>query len=244
MRQHCVLFSDLLFTEIRNRFRIFLYALVYGHGFISFILILSCVISDTQKMLELVSSWYSLVGFDIFGVIKLTIVAGFLWMFYALRLERNKLLIDKIPGYKDWPIVGDIFHLKRDPVGECTCVTILCWQSLLWTDFKSLFFKLSNMMVDLTTFVCFLEFYPQVVEFLDGSREKKIHKFRTGTWAIVALSTPEDVEKLLRSNVLIDKSDDYVFLHKWLGLGLLTRLVERSEIYVMYILVLLSTPYC
>ena len=34
------------------------------------------------------------------------------------KTTRNKRLIDKIPGFKNWPIVGDIFHIEYDPAGE------------------------------------------------------------------------------------------------------------------------------
>ncbi|XP_067928638.1 cytochrome P450 4V2-like [Watersipora subatra] len=131
-----------------------------------------------HDMLETFSLWFFL---DLAKVLAAFLC---LWGFYLLKLGRGKRLLDKIPGYKDWPIVGDVLHLKRDPV----------------------------------------EFYDQVIELLTEARLRKITtcKIRIGIWAIICLYTPEDSEKLLRSNVLIDKSDDYEYLHPWLGFGLLT----------------------
>ena len=65
-----------------------------------------------------------------------------------------------------------------------------------------------------------------MIESLDKNRCNKIVKFRTAIWAIVCLFTPDDVEKLLRSRTFIDKSEYYIYLHKWLGFGLLTRFVN------------------
>lgn len=67
------------------------------------------------------------------------------------------------------------------------------------------------------------ELYPQLIRSFDTHRKQGILKFRTAIWAIVGLFSPNEVEKLLRSNVSIDKSDDYIFLRRWLGHGLLTR---------------------
>jgi len=39
------------------------------------------------------------------------------WYVYW-KNTRNKILIDKVPGFKDWPLVGDVLHLERDPTGE------------------------------------------------------------------------------------------------------------------------------
>jgi len=69
------------------------------------------------------------------------------------------------------------------------------------------------------------DFYEQVLALFEENRVKgyKIAKFKIAHWALVGLSGPEGVEKLLSSNKLINKSSDYDILHKWLGLGLLTR---------------------
>ena len=55
------------------------------------------------------------------------------------------------------------------------------------------------------------------------NRDAGIGKFCIGTWAIVGLYHPNGVETLLRSNSIIEKAQDYDILHRWLGLGLLTR---------------------
>ena len=68
-----------------------------------------------------------------------------------------------------------------------------------------------------------LEFYPQIVDAIEKNRPHKIHKFRIAIWCAVVLFTADETEKLLRSTELIDKSDDYDFMHQWLGQGLLTR---------------------
>jgi len=38
-------------------------------------------------------------------------------MFYW-KNTKNKRLIDRIPGFKDWPLVGDVLHRPRKPSGE------------------------------------------------------------------------------------------------------------------------------
>ena len=80
-------------------------------------------------------------------------------------------------------------------------------------------------MINSLLLLFFSEFYVQVIELIDQFRESKLFKIRIGIWAIVALFTPEDSEKLHRSTELIDKSADYDVIHEWLGLGLLTRYV-------------------
>lgn len=65
--------------------------------------------------------------------------------------------------------------------------------------------------------------YTRNMDVVASNRKHKIHKFMVGTWPIICLFTPDEIEKLLRSNVLIEKSNEYDFLHCWLGLGLLTR---------------------
>ena len=78
----------------------------------------------------------------------------------------------------------------------------------------------------LRSYIFILEFYPQFIESLETNRNNKILKFRTGIWAVVCIFTPDDVETLLRSNRFIDKAEYYIYLHKWLGFGLLTRFVN------------------
>lgn len=58
---------------------------------------------------------------------------------------------------------------------------------------------------------------------LGNANNTGILRINFGTYAIVCISRPDDIEKLLRSTELIDKSTDYDLLHKWLGTGLLTR---------------------
>ena len=48
------------------------------------------------------------------GVISITI----LYLIYAFKLERKKVLTDLVPGYKDWPIFGDVLHMERNPIGK------------------------------------------------------------------------------------------------------------------------------
>lgn len=45
------------------------------------------------------------------AVILLPIIATYAWRWRYLSL------VKKVPGYKDWPLVGDSFHFKRDPTG-------------------------------------------------------------------------------------------------------------------------------
>lgn len=76
---------------------------------------------------------------------------------------------------------------------------------------------------------CFLhnisvsEFYDQLIEMSEANRSAGIFRLMLGWWSIVGINSPDFVEILLRSTTLIDKSDDYNFLHYWLGFGLLTR---------------------
>lgn len=69
-------------------------------------------------MSEILARIYSVMDISLAQSLYVFLGVLLLWLYYALRMERGKLLIDMIPGYKDWPIVGDIFHLKRDPVGR------------------------------------------------------------------------------------------------------------------------------
>ena len=69
-------------------------------------------------MAGILSGGYGLLNFGLKETVIAVVVAALcVYLFYVLRVERGKLLIDRIPGYKDWPIIGDILHLKRDPTG-------------------------------------------------------------------------------------------------------------------------------
>lgn len=68
-----------------------------------------------------------------------------------------------------------------------------------------------------------LEFYEQMVQLAQENRGTGVSRIMIGTYCVVDLNKAETVEQLLRSNTLIDKSADYEVLHRWLGLGLLTR---------------------
>ena len=39
------------------------------------------------------------------------------WYIYW-KTSRRKGLIDKIPGFMDYPFIGDVFHMSPDPCGE------------------------------------------------------------------------------------------------------------------------------
>ena len=69
-------------------------------------------------MLEVLTSWYYVLDLDITGVVKFMLSAALLWLFYLFNLERTKQLLDKLPAYKGWPIIGDVLYFKRDPVGK------------------------------------------------------------------------------------------------------------------------------
>lgn len=68
-------------------------------------------------MADILSGGYGLLNFGLKETVIAVAAVICVYLFYVLRVERGKLLIDCIPGYKDWPIIGDILHLKRDPTG-------------------------------------------------------------------------------------------------------------------------------
>lgn len=63
--------------------------------------------------------------------IQYYLVAALLIVLCCLGIEVARLLIfhkrfyelvNRVPGFKSWPIVGDILHLDTDPVGKsCVC---------------------------------------------------------------------------------------------------------------------------
>ena len=57
-------------------------------------------------------------SFDYCGISIGVISITFLCLIYAFKLERRKVLTDLVPGYKDWPIFGDVLHMERDPIGK------------------------------------------------------------------------------------------------------------------------------
>ena len=63
----------------------------------------------------------------------------------------------------------------------------------------------------------------EVLKVLEHSSKKygPIVRFLVGPQVQVLMSDPKDVEVILGSQKLIDKSDEYVFMEKWLGTGLL-----------------------
>lgn len=70
-------------------------------------------------MLEHLLTTYSVAELtSLKSMLSVTVAAVIAWTFYALVLEKSKRLIDKIPGYKDWPLIGDVLHFKRDPIGK------------------------------------------------------------------------------------------------------------------------------
>ena len=79
-------------------------------------------------------------SFDSYGISVGVISIIFLCLIYAFKLERKKVLTDLVPGYKDWPIFGDVLHMERDPIGKvhtrllsyrsCTVFHILCHVAL------------------------------------------------------------------------------------------------------------------
>ena len=68
-------------------------------------------------MADILRGGYGLLNFGLKETVIAVAAVIFVYLFYILRVERGKLLIDLIPGYMDWPFIGDILHLKRDPTG-------------------------------------------------------------------------------------------------------------------------------
>ena len=69
-------------------------------------------------MAEEATSGSTFNSFDSFGISIGVISITFLYLIYAFKLERKKVLTDLVPGYKDWPIFGDVLHMERDPIGK------------------------------------------------------------------------------------------------------------------------------
>lgn len=61
------------------------------------------------------SSWLPADGRGV--MISLAVIVV-LRLVYVFKFERLKQMRDKIPGFVDWPVVGDALHMSRDPVGK------------------------------------------------------------------------------------------------------------------------------
>ncbi|XP_051892533.1 cytochrome P450 4V2-like [Pristis pectinata] len=66
------------------------------------------------------------------------------------------------------------------------------------------------------------DFFLQVIEFTTQYRDQPLMKLWLGTVPFVMLFHAETVEVVLSSSKHLDKSYSYMFLHPWLGTGLLT----------------------
>ncbi|XP_072920641.1 cytochrome P450 4V7 [Hemitrygon akajei] len=66
------------------------------------------------------------------------------------------------------------------------------------------------------------DFFLQLIEFTTQFRDQPLMKIWLGTLPFVVLFHAETVEVILSSSKHLDKSYSYIFLHPWLGTGLLT----------------------
>lgn len=66
----------------------------------------------------MVLDWHTIADVGINDVVTGVIVILCLYVIYAFKLEHKKVLLEPVPGFKDWPIVGDVLHMKRDPIGK------------------------------------------------------------------------------------------------------------------------------
>ena len=48
---------------------------------------------------------------------SIILICTFIVWYTYWKTTRNKRLIDRIPGFKDWPLVGDVLHISFDPKG-------------------------------------------------------------------------------------------------------------------------------
>lgn len=58
---------------------------------------------------------------------------------------------------------------------------------------------------------------------MDERRGNKLMKLKLMETPWIILFTPDEIETLLSSTKLIDKSHEYAYIHRWLGINLLTR---------------------
>lgn len=76
-------------------------------------------------MFGITPDWTLGFSFNTSGLLLSFAVVVSLWIIYLFNFERSKVLTDKIPGWKDRLIIGDILDSKRDPVGWCSIVVQL-----------------------------------------------------------------------------------------------------------------------
>ena len=99
-----------------------------------------------------------------------------------------------------------------------------CWSCL--TTINSSLWLINNTNIFC---LCPAEFYKQITKLCDVFRQQELNILWFGNTYNVQIYTARQVEKLVRSYEFLEKSSRYDFLHRWLGLGLLTR-------YVWYII--------
>ncbi|XP_015423728.1 PREDICTED: cytochrome P450 4V2 [Myotis davidii] len=70
------------------------------------------------------------------------------------------------------------------------------------------------------------EFFQQMIYYTGRNRHVPMVKLWLGTVPVIAMFKAETIEVILTSSKQIDKSYLYTFLQPWLGLGLLTRIIQ------------------
>ena len=124
-----------------------------------------------------------------------------------------------------------LLFIARFSRSACTIVQIICAS---FQHFRNLFSNRIFRYKIVKKMVCLVEFYKQTTEFCDRFRQQELYVLRFGNDYNILLYTARQVEKLVKSYDLLEKSMSYDFLHKWLGSGLLTRfglfLLQRDSL--------------
>ena len=65
--------------------------------------------------------------------------------------------------------------------------------------------------------------YNEMSELVESNRDKRLIKMSILEIPWIILFSAEEIETLLSSNELLDKAEEYRYLHSFLGMGILNR---------------------
>lgn len=117
------------------------------------------------------------------------ILVGFVYFLFFYKDRWVKEQIDKIPGPKTLPLIGNVHQLR---FGH--------------------------------------EKYKRIKSLSERFGQFGVHKMKFLQFPVVFIYRAQWVELLLSSTKHIDKSDDYKYLHPWLGTGLLTSTGDKWRV--------------